>query len=154
MLDTAAKRGVPTETIGSQRAAKALGAYLIACSIFQVAGALFWQDLHQNLNPRIGLFLFGHEAAATIVNWASAICLLCLGVALATRPMQGVLVLYLVFECVLAFPTILYAALSVFGDLGELSAGGLSLLQLLGIMLVFSVTPVVVAAYLLWRQGP
>lgn len=68
--------------------------------------------------------------------------------------MQGFLVLYLVFECVLAFPTVVYAAFSIFGDLGQLTAGGLSLLQLLGIMLVFSVTPVVVAAYLLWHQGP
>lgn len=137
-----------------ERGTRVLGAYLVACAIFQIAGAFYWQDYHQILNPRIGLFLFAHETAATIVNWASAVCLLCLGVVLATRPMKAVLVLYLVFECVLVSPTVVYATFSAFGDFGELTAGGLLLLQLLGIMLVFSVAPVVAAACLLRCQGP
>ncbi len=133
---------------------RAFGGYLLACSIYQ--GILYMRPngTLSAFDPRLGFFILGGlgETGVTLVEWVSAVWLLCLGLALVLGARRIPLLAYLLSEPILALPTGLYIVLSLFGALGHLSAGGRGLMNLVLLFVAFSVLPLALAGYLLEKR--
>ncbi len=133
---------------------RALGFYLIACSIYQAVLYTSSNGVASILDPRLGFFVLpGGETWPPRMDWASAIWLSCLGLALTLGGGKPLLVTYLFSELLLAFPSGAYIIISLAGRAGHLTATGAPLAILIGIIIAFTVLPVTLAVYLLGKRA-
>ncbi|SRR5712691_5374833 len=136
------------------RQVRGFGLYLFLCSIYQGGVYMRSNGIGSILDPRLGFFFLAREEAwLSRMDWASAIWLFCIGLALAFGAGSPLLVAYLVSECLLAFPTGLYIVVSLGGGAGHLTARVAPLAILLGLTVGFTIIPLALAVYLLWKRG-
>src|SRR5215471_12861341 len=111
-----------------RRRMRALGFYLLVCSLYQASIYARRNGTASISDPRLGLWLLpGGGSRVPWIEWGSTVCLFCLGLWLALRPEKPPIVIYLMTESVLALPTGLYIAASLFGGAGHLTANGAEL---------------------------
>ena len=131
-----------------------VGCYLVACSIFQIFVYVQPRGMSSILDPRLGFGLIpAAEVYVTGIQWGSAFWFLALGISILIWKLKGLAVVYVLSECLLAIPTIVYLGVSLLGGAGHLTLGFADIFIQFGIIVIFSAVPLALAINLVISPG-